>query len=72
MSFSFVTWLRNAIPAHVALVGKAHQDLGGKESDFNCRAENLHSMKKREASSTVEISSLVLTKVLTFQLDCQW
>lgn len=49
MSFSFVTWLRNAIPAHVGLVGKAHQDLGGKESDFNYRAENLHSTKKERS-----------------------
>lgn len=52
----------------MGLVGKAHQDLGGKESDFNCRAENGTARKRREALSPVEISSLVLTKVLTFQL----
>lgn len=67
-----MVWLGNSVLAHVSLSGKVHVGFlgatGVRESHFNCKAENPNSMKKREPLST-EMSSLVLTKILMFQLD---
>ena len=65
-----MTWLRNLVAAHVGFLGRCTGVLlGERESHFNCKVKTLHSMRKREPLSTGEMPSLVLTKILTFQLD---